>query len=408
MKIKQSILLLVCKTIFKPLSYKTIKEEEKYLIESKDMSLIKNTTFNLYRLNISNQIYYFREIRKHSNFKSYLKELLNDYFYFCNPTSSLKSQQDKIYSKLCSKRVIKKIYNMGIVNDISSKIYIYLQNKDRNIFSLNDLKDVNDNDLKDLFQFLWGEIYSYRLNNGVKKNFYQTFNSSKILATKRLADLIGLNELIPDVKMVKLIIDNKIIKYGTMMNSAKGISPCCIDSIEVKNITPELQRQCISLHLLDCLSYEKDHRPGNYNVLIKNNKLTSINAFDNDAPLTFFISSNINMVSYLNSCPFVDNNNLINLEHIDYNLANRIIKIDKNEIYLCFENILSKIQIEFLIKRIYKMKKAIIYTVKEKKDFLLKKNEWTNCILEQEIKSGKNTYLKILINNSHDEHNYFE
>lgn len=47
-------------------------------------------------------------------------------------------------------------------------------------------ENIELNELKDLFQYLWGEIYSYRLNAGLKKGLYQSFNASKSLATKRI------------------------------------------------------------------------------------------------------------------------------------------------------------------------------------------------------------------------------
>lgn len=57
-------------------------------------------------------------------------------------------------------------------------------------------------------------------------------------------------------------------KVGTFMLEAKGISPVSLTKKQRKKVAPSFQRNCSDLNILDAICYEKDHRPGNYNVLI--------------------------------------------------------------------------------------------------------------------------------------------
>lgn len=81
--------------------------------------------------------------------------------------------------------VMNKLFRMGIVNDNSSKISYFFKSNDISVWGIQELENIELSELKDLFQYLWGEIYSYRLNAGLKKGSYQSFNASKSLATKK-------------------------------------------------------------------------------------------------------------------------------------------------------------------------------------------------------------------------------
>ena len=403
---KQAILYILCRFLYKPYTYSSDNNCSTLSIKFSDVALIKGTTFNLYKILYNEKNYYFREIKKHVCFSDFLKEILNDYFLFGNLSKKFYSQRDFIYSIFMRRNTLINIYNMGIVNDCNSRIYKFFKTHDFSIFDIEELSFLNLCDVLDLFQYLWGEVYLYRLNGGVKKNYYQTFNSSKSLATKKLADIIGIGNLIPNIRTIKLIIGNNIVKYGTLMDEAEGISPTKISIGDRKKFSPNFYRSCCSLNLLDALTNEKDHRPGNYFVNYKKGLIDTIVAFDNDAPLTFFLTPSINLVSYFNSSPFLTRNGLIKMNHIDCDIANSILNLTKKDVYSNFSNILSKKQICFLYIRIKHMKRAIMRTMKVKSNFLLKKSDWNYTMANEEISSGDNTYLWIFLYDNHNENDY--
>jgi len=405
MNFKQKILLFLCKTFYRPYSYKVISNAEKYNIDQDNFELIKKTTFNLYRIKINKKTYYFREARKHTIFKDYLLSILEDYFEFANINSNFKNCKKMIIDKLSEKKVMKALYNIGIVNDKKSKIYRFFNTNDYSIFFIDELKKIDIKDIKDLFQYLWGEIYQYRLNNGVKKDYYQTFNISKTIGTYTLACMLDLNQLIPKTFFAEIVINGKI-KYGSLMEEAPGISPCELMPVTQDMISVNFYNQCCSLYFLDTLIYEKDHRPGNYNVICHNNIISSLKVFDNDSPLAFFITPSIKFSSYMKSSPIVDKNNILILNHMSYSPVNKVLDLKSNDIKKKLKNVLSPIQIFFLNIRIKKIQRVIIKTIKTKKDFLLKNNQWSCEDIKNDVNSNYNTYLNILLSNNYVENNY--
>ena len=57
--------------------------------------------------------------------------------------------------------VMNKLFRMGIVNDNSSKISYFFKSNDISVWGIQELENIELSELKDLFQYLWGEIYSY-------------------------------------------------------------------------------------------------------------------------------------------------------------------------------------------------------------------------------------------------------
>lgn len=117
------------------------------------------------------------------------------------------------------------------------------------------------------------------------------------MATKRIADLLGIGYLIPEIELVKLVFPDGNEKIGTLMSAVNGIAPKKMLYAEKQKITPKFQRDCNSLNVLDAICHERDHRPGNYFVRLNSNgEVDSLEAFDNDAPMTFSLSAIMNIL----------------------------------------------------------------------------------------------------------------
>ena len=408
MNIKQNLLYFLCKTIYRPLPIEENNVKHIISVEYKDLLIEKNTTFNVCKLNIQNKEYYFRECKKHVKFEEYLRNLINEYVDSLEDNNPLKLEFLKVRNTLMKPDVMRKLFRMGIVNDRSSKISYFFKSNDISIWGIQELENIELNELKDLFQYLWGEIYSYRLNAGLKKGLYQSFNASKSLATKRIADLLGIGYLIPEIELVKLVFPDGNEKLGTLMSAVNGIAPKKMLYAEKQKITPKFQRDCNSLNVLDAICHERDHRPGNYFVRLNSNgEVDSLEAFDNDAPMTFSLTGNINLVTYWGSSPLLLSDGALNLVHVDKKLAQKILKLKDEEIVNSLKLILSKIQVWFVCKRIHKMQKAIKHTMQKSADFFISDTEWNEKTIKEELSSDTiNSYLKIFCMSSRKEKNY--
>ena len=408
MNIKQNLLYFLCKTIYRPLPIEENNVKHIISVEYKDLLIEKNTTFNVCKLNIQNKEYYFRECKKHVKFEEYLRNLINEYVDSLEDNNPLKLEFLKVRNTLMKPDVMRKLFRMGIVNDRSSKISYFFKSNDISIWGIQELENIELNELKDLFQYLWGEIYSYRLNAGLKKGLYQSFNASKSLATKRIADLLGIGYLIPEIELVKLVFPDGNEKIGTLMSAVNGIAPKKMLYAEKQKITPKFQRDCNSLNVLDAICHERDQRPGNYFVRLNSNgEVDSLEAFDNDAPMTFSLTGNINLVTYWGSSPLLLSDGALNLVHVDKKLAQKILKLKDEEIVNSLKLILSKIQVWFVCKRIHKMQKAIKHTMQKSADFFISDTEWNEKTIKEELSSDTiNSYLKIFCMSSRKEKNY--
>ena len=358
MNIKQNLLYFLCKTIYRPLPIEENNVKHIISVEYKDLLIEKNTTFNVCKLNIQNKEYYFRECKKHVKFEEYLRNLINEYVDSLEDNNPLKLEFLKVRNTLMKPDVMRKLFRMGIVNDRSSKISYFFKSNDISIWGIQELENIELNELKDLFQYLWGEIYSYRLNAGLKKGLYQSFNASKSLATKRIADLLGIGYLIPEIELVKLVFPDGNEKIGTLMSAVNGIAPKKMLYAEKQKITPKFQRDCNSLNVLDAICHERDHRPGNYFVRLNSNgEVDSLEAFDNDAPMTFSLTGNINLVTYWGSSPLLLSDGALNLVHVDKKLAQKIFK------YEFIVSLLNSSFIVFSFHSVSEIKKSALFCI---------------------------------------------
>ena len=224
-----------------------------------------------------------------------------------------------------------------------------------------------------------------------------------------MADLLNLGRIIPNVELVELHIGDKDVRYGTLMDEVVGVSPSSLTDKEKLMLSPNFQRDCSDLNLLDALTNEKDHRPGNYLVSFNDRLIQGLKAFDNDSPMSFFITPKINLSTYWGSTPFVDSRGIISIPYLSKDTALGILNLNENTINASFKSTLTRIQIFFLKLRVRRMQKAINKTLKNNKRFLLEDDEWNDYTLNEELNmQNLNTYLRIFCFSKMKEHNYEE
>ena len=393
--LKTNLLYLFCKTILKPVNSDKIVYNEEICIESSKIDFVSSSSFNIFKVNIDESTLYFRECKQHIKFKNYIKSCLDDYFLFYH-NEELINNKELIYKELLSRKTLKRLYNMGTENNIKSYTYKFFESNKLEVFNLEKLNLINFNEIFKLLNYIKGNVNCYRFNSGIPLSNYEVFSLNKSMAYITLSELLGLRHLIPDTKIVKLNIDNKYIKYGTLMNSTTGISPIEMSLEERNKITPNLQRELNNLNLLDTLAIDKDHRPSNYMVNLKDSLVDSFQVFDIDYPTSFFITSKISMITGLESGPFVNGENYINLPFLDEQLIKNLTEIKFEDLNNKLNKYLSKLQIYFLNQRIERMKKAVNHSLEGGKLTLLKRKQWNNETINKELNNEKNvSYLKI-------------
>lgn len=340
---------------------------------------------------------FFRECRLHSDARSYLRSLLEDYckYVFDNEYSSecLRYLQEDL-SDISSFR---KFFNMGAGTASYSRISEFRRTNDPAYIGIRRQGRPGwyyDQLLK-LVQFAWGPLDEYRYCK-TRRGIYQTFSSIKTKGTYVIDSFFGVG-VVPDSNYIILNLDGKE-RIGICVSVAKGEDPTKYN-LEKNRIKPQLQRRLSQLNLLDVICYQKDHRPGNYFIISDiEGGFNDISVFDNDCPTTFLPSLEISFQTYCGCSPIVKKGQ-INRPYFDYDLANQIIKCDLNRLNNYLRPFMPAVLRWFTIIRIELLRRVLKKAVKTKKSILLKQDEWTLETIEEEV-SGKygRTYLSVLIN----------
>ena len=140
MDIKQRVLLILCKTIYKPVRLEKSDAIKRVFVNHSDVQYIKETTFNVLKVKVNGEYKYFRECREHGCFKAYLHQIIDDFFANYNKYSEFNKYKNKIYEKLTSKGNIDKVYNLGIINDENSLVTKIFKEKNISLIGLEDFQ----------------------------------------------------------------------------------------------------------------------------------------------------------------------------------------------------------------------------------------------------------------------------
>lgn len=84
--------------------------------------------------------------------------MINEYVDSLEDNNPLKLEFLKVRNTLMKPDVMRKLFRMGIVNDRSSKISYFFKSNDISIWGIQELENIELNELKDLFQYLWGRF----------------------------------------------------------------------------------------------------------------------------------------------------------------------------------------------------------------------------------------------------------
>lgn len=367
-------------------------------IEKNDMEYLIHSTFNVINVKGKNVAGYFRECRRHVEKLEYVSELLNDYFTYVQVSTHAEAIKKELTGYLSINRNKSRFFNMGVKNDTNSGIARYYQNsKVTNILGIPDEHSEElDEILPDFLQFVWGEVYTYLLNRGIKRDSYQVFNTNRQVATYELARCLDAEELIPKTRYVKLIIDGKV-KMGTFMDVAPGICPEHMEDSARHKINPELQRQLIRLNFLDILCRHTDHRPGhdgNYNVSFnEKGEVCGVSAFDNDAPTSFLPSGSIKFGTSAMTTSLITKDKIITRPFLCKDIVEKVMDVNVTKMKNSVGEYLSPLQCYFIGIRLQALKQSIKKSEQMGLVTCLERHMWSKTTIGEELALCKEGHM---------------
>lgn len=288
----------------------------------------------------------------------------------------------------------------------SNPLLDYFHNRDASVVGLGEASIPADV----LFCFIWyarSEIFSYKLNRGVRLGMWQTYNASRGIATKIIANTLGLSNLIPETKYVRLFVSDKTQRFGSYMDIADGIPIEKYREYEKERVlTPEIQRSLNQLNILDAITYEKDHRVNNYHIEFKDNKAVRVCAFDNDSVLCFFINPSPAFSTYAGCSPLVVNGRY-NRPYVDKEIVDKLKDIEFQQLRELLSGYCSLLQTIACYIRVIILRNSILKSMKKGSVRCLNREEWTEQTVKEELMSEKYglTYLKLLETNIENKDN---
>lgn len=267
------------------------------------------------------------------------------------------------------------------------------QNYDAEFFTEFALADLPE-DCRDIaVYFLWSmraAAGNYRLLKIVRGKTYSFFAATKAVASRIVAEELNLAHMITPTKWCRLIVDDGNIFFGVASPSARGRR--MLDSVVA--LTGSLQRELLCLNVLDMICFQPDHGPNNYNVAVDADGLTTICAFDNDNPQTFFPGLSVRRP--LAGCgALVGGRHQIQRPYMDRSFAMHLRNLDKAKLRQRLKPYLNRLQIAAMCSRLDRINRAIIKTEKNQPNFLKDTDCWNTQTVAEEV-SGKygETYLK--------------
>lgn len=243
------------------------------------------------------------------------------------------------------------------------------------------------------------EVNKGLLNTSGKKG--ERFKlSERNVATFRVAKILGLEKIIAKSETVEVFEPGKNKgRIGNLMQKAEGrIGVDARDSIRdeliagghksgmgtgaevIKSkITGNFQRELTNLQILDYLTGQVDRHAGNFTIQEKQNgdvtELTGVTGIDNDFAFGNVKLKDDNTFGSHGVSPVNASGELI-IPHMDKNLADKIMSLDKDKLKFILIDLIEKENIDAACKRLEILQKAIHHAQKEKSEIFLKDNEW--------------------------------
>lgn len=393
--IKQNLIYLLSKMRLTYCDISLPKKIETYDVDVSSMEYLIHTTNNIIRISDPRCKGFFRECKKHISPKSYTISFLKEYFLYC---SDFSNREQTIIIKDVS-RNFRIFFSMGIINDPFSRVARFFKTGDGTYVGIDNRKLRYDKRLKDLVDYCWSEIYSYRLNSGCKKGQYHGYSVSRALAEERLANLFGFGDMFPSSKFIKIKLNNGMVKLGLLSSALGGEDPAHMNTNDIHNaVSPQIQLALLKLNVLDTICNEKDHRPGNYFLTSDRIMYNGLGVFDNDSPMSFSLSISCAVNTYMGGSQLFAKNGHYLRPFFDDEFVDVILSVRDDVFRKTLCGIVNKYQIFTALIRLHSLQKSIIKLKNECPKRIIA--EWNYNTIQEELdyckKNNINSYLSIL------------
>ena len=357
----------------------------------------------LYHLKTKSVEGYFRPIQQHVSKTQCVRDAVKEYFEKVQPEQY--TEKECLSKTLADKRSFNKLTDVGNYSAPYSRARKFYLTKDTSVVGIetpSSLKRGTDEwknfilNIDHFLKYVMNAIGRQQRNLGGGRLEFS--NANRQMATEAVAKMLGLDYMIPHSEFVVVNHGGKAM-HGTLMEVADGESTEGISEERSREVaSPALQRELMKLNMLDAITYERDHRPGNYNIILdENGKTSRLSVFDNDAAMTFAPFSVSTHSSAGSSC--IVGGGQINRPHLDKCLSENICKLKKHELRQALKPFLNYWQITACWNRVKDLKAAILAS-SSRDGFLLEADGWNENTMTEEL-SGKygRTYLEIFIDN---------
>ena len=346
---------------------------------------------------------FFRECRKHEPLEQYVQHFIDEWFQL---TEGIHSEDRKvIYESISDPDNYNKFINMTRTHIDGVPAYAHFVDYSSSPLEVGLALDESDSDLVERMKYFVGtcasgELFAYYANAAVGYNEYQTVETSKLVASKEMSNLIGLKDMMPSVRYIRIRLDNGIEKFGLFQERAVGVGYKVPDQqYRKEHITPEFQRTINNLSLLDVINYERDHSPNNYNVVLKDSMIVGICSYDNSGSGCMGLHRDVDFRSLKNNSEYIHpKTGMVNRPYIDKNTADTVLSLKRKDVLNALNSSVSVFQAYCAWERVKKVKKAIRLTMKNNPSFALSNNQWNEQTIEEEIsgKYGKTALVEYL------------
>ncbi len=374
-----------------------------YALEpSKTINLTKETEFYLLKnRGISNNLFvieskfekkFFEECKKKLSMFDTVKRAIVEYF-----NDNYKSEQQSMIKSLSNEENLNKFFHMKTYGDgQAAKWLSSLDKSDTSALGLTEpLPDkFKKEKLPDFLRYAFAESFQYRFNKNIEIGEIQINQALNNLATRRIAKLLNLSELIVKTKYVKIMPPDKL---GIIMDCAPGMSFKDFSLLKNKGVNPSLQRNLSNLMILDAICSQRDRAGGIGNLFVQldaNGNAVSITGFDND--MSFDKFENLKE-KYATLPPVILSNNKIALPYMDKSLANKILSLNYEDIYSCLKDLLPNAMIDAVAHRLQQIQEAIKNSIEGNESFLLEPGDWNEKTMMNETTVDNETYFKTFI-----------
>lgn len=364
-----------------------------------DYNISSNITF---KIKEKGREGYFRPCRIHNKMTNYIEILVNEYFRVVYTEEDSENLKNLITSDLKNSNNYKLFLNLPSVYEQHSLEMRNMSFSQFNLLGLPSLCEVLWSNKIGFVKYCKGGLEDYKNNIYLNHRSFHNFNLNRQFATRALAEILGISEIIPKSEIVKIYFGkDRYEMTGTLMAEAGDANPCKISLKKRNGYTKSFVRQISNLEYLDAICYQLDHRLGNCNVVINHDKIEGLMAFDNDAPMTFFPFLYVPKTTYCRCSSVIVEFNRINRPYIDSILYQKLNSVKFCDIRKKLGSYLTYMQLFALYCRVVIVRNAIQNSIRLNLLQVVRDSEWNyideNKYFDVEGGGYGMTYLKYFL-----------